>query len=185
MSRLRIFDATDPARPLFDSRDGHAIAGELEKIGVTFERWQASTPVAPGAAPGDVIQAYRADIDRLVAERGFKTVDVVSIAPDNPKKDELRGKFLDEHYHKEDEVRFFVAGSGLFTLHVDGRVYEIECVKDDLIAVPDGTRHWFDMGDAPSFVAIRFFTEPDGWVGHFTGTDIAQKFPRFDPKTVE
>ena len=118
---------------------------------------------------------------RLVAERGFKTVDVVSIAPDNPNRDEMRRKFLDEHFHKEDEVRFFVAGSGLFTLHVDGKVYEIECVKDDLIAVPDGTRHWFDMGEAPSFVAIRFFTEPDGWVGHFTGTDIAQKFPRYEP----
>ena len=66
-----------------------------------------------------------ADIDRLVAERGFQTVDVVSIAPDNPKREEMRTKFLDEHFHKEDEVRFFVDGSGLFTLHVDGRVYEI------------------------------------------------------------
>jgi 1,2-dihydroxy-3-keto-5-methylthiopentene dioxygenase len=181
MSRLRIFEATDPAQPLFDSRDGEAIAAELVKIGVTFERWQASAPVAPGAAPEDVIQAYRADIDRLVAQHGFKTVDVVSIAPDNPNRAEMRRKFLDEHFHKEDEVRFFVAGSGLFTLHVDGKVYEIECVKDDLIAVPDGTKHWFDMGDSPSFVAIRFFTEPDGWVGHFTGTDIAQKFPRYEP----
>ena len=181
MSRLRIFDENDPGQPLFASSDGPAIAAELEKIGVTFERWQANQPIAPGATPEQVMDAYRADIDRLVAERGFKTVDVVSIAPDNPNRGEMPRKFLDEHFHKEDEVRFFVAGSGLFTLHVDGRVYEIECVKDDLIAVPDGTRHWFDMGEEPSFVAIRFFTEPDGWVGHFTGTDIAQKFPRYAP----
>ena len=181
MSRLRIFDENDPGQPLFASSDGPAIAAELEKIGVTFERWQANQPVAPGATPEQVMDAYRADIDRLVAERGFKTVDVVSIAPDNPNRDEMRRKFLDEHFHKEDEVRFFVAGSGLFSLHVDGKVYEIECVKDDLIAVPDGTRHWFDMGEEPNFVAIRFFTEPDGWVGHFTGTDIAQKFPRYEP----
>lgn len=46
--------------------------------------------------------------------------------------------------------------------------------------MPDGTRHWFDMGPAPSFIAIRFFTEPDGWVGHFTGTDIAKRFPRYE-----
>ena len=183
MSRLRIFNETDPGQPLFASSDGPAIAAELEKIGVTFERWRANQPIAPGATPGQVMDAYRADIDRLVAERGFKTVDVVSIAPDNPNRAEMRRKFLDEHFHKEDEVRFFVAGSGLFTLHVDGKVYEIECVKDDLIAVPDGTRHWFDMGEAPNFIAIRFFTEPDGWVGHFTGTDIAQKFPRYEPET--
>ena len=74
-------------------------------------------------------------------------------------------------------------GSGLFTLHVDGKVYEIECVQDDLIAVPDGALHWFDMGPEPRFIAIRFFTEPDGWVGHFTGTTIAQEFPRYEGLT--
>jgi len=182
MSRLRIFADDAPDTPLLATTDAGDIARELEKIGVTFERWQATRPVEPGASPDKVMAAYRADIDRLVAERGFKSVDVVSIAPDHPKRAEMRAKFLDEHFHKEDEVRFFVAGSGLFTLHVDDRVYEIECVKDDLIAVPDGTTHWFDMGPEPSFVAIRFFTEPDGWVGHFTGTDIAQRFPRYgDP----
>lgn len=182
MSRLRIFNDSQPNQPLLSSHDGAVIATELEKIGVTFERWQASKPITPGASPEEVMDAYRADIDRLVAERGFKTVDVVSIAPDNPNRAEMRKKFLDEHFHKEDEVRFFVAGSGLFTLHVDDKVYEIECVKDDLIAVPDSTLHWFDMGESPSFVAIRFFTEPDGWVGHFTGNDIAQTFPRYEPQ---
>ncbi|NIJ70676.1 1,2-dihydroxy-3-keto-5-methylthiopentene dioxygenase [Xanthomonas sp. 60] len=181
MSRLRIYDDTRPDSPLLDTQDGTVIATELREIGVTFERWQATRPVAPGASQDEVFAAYRADIDRLVAERGFKSVDVASIAPDNPNRAELRRKFLDEHFHKEDEVRFFVAGSGLFTLHVGTKVYEIECVKDDLIAVPDGVTHWFDMGDEPSFVAIRFFTEADGWVGHFTGTDIAQKFPRYIP----
>ncbi len=180
MSRLRIFADDAPDTPEFSSSDGDAIARELDKIGVTFERWQAAQPIAPGASAEEVMAAYRTDIDRLVAERGFKSVDVVSIAPDNPKREEMRAKFLDEHFHKEDEVRFFVAGSGLFTLHVGDKVYEIECVKDDLIAVPDGTTHWFDMGPEPSFVAIRFFTEPDGWVGHFTGTDIARRFPRYE-----
>ena len=180
MSRLRIFADDAPDNPQFTSSDGDAIARELAKINVTFERWTASQPITPGASPDEVMAAYKADIDRLVAEHGFKTVDVVSIAPDNPAREEMRRKFLDEHFHKEDEVRFFVAGSGLFTLHVDDRVYEIECVKDDLIAVPDGTTHWFDMGPEPSFVAIRFFTEPDGWVGHFTGTDIATRFPRYE-----
>ena len=182
MSRLRIFDENHPGQALLDSTDGNAIAAELARIGVTFERWHATLPVEPGASAETVMEAYRADIDRLVAARGFKSVDVVSIAPDNPNRAEMRKKFLDEHFHKEDEVRFFVAGSGLFTLHVDAKVYEVECVKDDLIAVPDGTHHWFDMGESPSFVAIRFFTEPDGWVGHFTGTDIAQKFPRYEPQ---
>lgn len=181
MSRLRIFNDTDPSTPLFVTEDQAAMAARLKEIGVRFEQWQASAPVLPGASPEEVMAAYRADIDRLVAENGFKTVDVVSIAPDNPNKDAARAKFLDEHFHKEDEVRFFVAGSGLFSLHVGGKVYEIRCEQGDLVGVPDSTTHWFDMGPEPSFIAIRFFTEPDGWVGHFTGTDIARRFPRYEP----
>ena len=181
MTRLRIFNDTDPTRPLLATEDLVDISNKLARIGVRFERWEASQPVQPGDPPEAVMAAYRADIDRLVAEYGFRSVDVVSIAPDNPQKQAARAKFLDEHYHKEDEVRFFVAGSGLFSLHIDGAVYEVRCEAGDLIGVPDRTTHWFDMGPEPSFVAIRFFTEPDGWVGHFTGTDIAQRFPRFEP----
>ena len=181
MSRLRIFNDTDPATPVSSTEDLATIAQWLKPIGVRFEQWQAAAPVQPGATPDEVMAAYRDDIDRLVAENGFRSVDVVSIAPDNPNKDAMRAKFLDEHFHKEDEVRFFVAGSGLFTLHVGAKVYEIRCETGDLIGVPDGTTHWFDMGPEPSFIAIRFFTEPDGWVGHFTGTDIAGRFPRYEP----
>ena len=183
MSRLRIFDDAAPERALLATSDHAEMAAELAQIGVAFEQWEASQPIRPGDSAETIMAAYQADIDRLVDAKGFKSVDVVSIAPDNPQREAMRAKFLDEHYHKEDEVRFFVAGSGLFTLHVDGRVYEIECVQDDLIAVPDGALHWFDMGPEPRFVAIRFFTEPDGWVGHFTGTTIAQQFPRYDGLT--
>src|SRR3546814_10892055 len=76
MSRLRIFADNTPDTPEFSSSDGDAIARELDKIGVTFERWQAAQPIAPGASPGEVMEAYRADIDRLVAERGFKSVEI-------------------------------------------------------------------------------------------------------------
>ena len=179
MSRLRIFAENDPSTPLMTTSDHAEMARLLAPIGVGFEQWHASQPIAPGDPPEAIMAAYRDDIDRLVRERGFKSVDVVSIAPDNPQREEMRRKFLDEHFHNEDEVRFFVAGSGLFTLHVGDRVYEIRCEQGDLIAVPDRTTHWFDMGPEPSFVAIRFFTEPEGWVGHFTGTDIAQRFPRY------
>ncbi len=180
MSRLRIFSETDPARPMLTTSTHEFIAEQLGKIGVRFEQWQATADLEPGASHEAVLAAYKNHIDEIVQEKGFRTVDVVSIAPDHPDREAMRRKFLDEHFHKEDEVRFFVAGSGLFTLHVGNRVYEILCEQGDLIGVPDSTKHWFDMGPAPHFIAVRFFTEPDGWVGHFTGTDLAQKFPRFD-----
>jgi 1,2-dihydroxy-3-keto-5-methylthiopentene dioxygenase len=54
------------------------------------------------------------------------------------------------------------------------------CEQGDLISVPDGTTHWFDMGPRPHFTAIRLFTNPEGWVANFTGSDIASRFPRFE-----
>ena len=180
MSRLRIFDDTAPERILRETRDHAEIAAELDQLGVILEQWAAAQPVKAGDSPESIMDAYRSDIDRLVADNGFNSVDVVSIAPDNPQREAMRAKFLEEHTHKEGEVRFFVDGSGLFSLHVGDKVYEVLCEKGDLISVPDGTTHWFDMGEAPEFVAIRFFTNPDGWIGDFTGSDIAGRFPRYE-----
>lgn len=179
-SRLRVFNADDGNTVLRQTQDHAEIARELKDIGVVFEQWQASQPVAAGDTPEAIMTAYREDIDRLVHKYGFNSVDVVSIAPDNPQREEMRAKFLQEHTHKEGEVRFFVDGSGLFSLHVHDKVYEVLCTKGDLISVPDNTTHWFDMGPEPEFVAIRFFTNPDGWVGDFTGSDIAERFPRYE-----
>lgn len=180
MSRLRIFDDHVPDTVKRETRDGAEIAALLGARGVRFERWEASRPIAPGASQEEVIAAYRPDIDRLMAEEGYITCDVVSLDRDHPQKAEFRKKFLDEHTHGEDEVRFFVAGSGLFTLHLGNEVYEVLCEQGDLIRVPAGTRHWFDMGPNPHFVAIRLFNNPAGWVANFTGSDYAARFPRLE-----
>lgn len=181
MSRLRIYEEIHPAAPVGVYTEPGDIARELGAVGVRFEQWEASAPIAPGAKQEEVIAAYRTDIDRLMREEGYQSVDVISLTPDHPDRAALRRKFLSEHTHSEDEVRFFVAGSGQFTLHLGGKVYDVLCEAGDLIGVPDGTPHWFDMSEAPYFVAIRLFTNKDGWVANFTGTDIAERFPRMEP----
>jgi 1,2-dihydroxy-3-keto-5-methylthiopentene dioxygenase len=181
MSRLRIFEAEHPQTPPSVYEEYPAIAHELGKVGVRFEQWEASQPVAPGASQDEVIAAYRNDIDRLMRDEGYQSVDVISLKPDHPDRAALRQKFLSEHTHSEDEVRFFVAGAGQFTLHIGDKIYDVLCEQGDLIGVPDGTRHWFDMSEAPYFVAIRLFTNKDGWVANFTGSEIAEHFPRMKP----
>jgi len=37
------------------------------------------------------------------------------------------------------------------------------------------------MGAKPSFTALRLFTNPEGWVGDFTGDAISDRFPRYEP----
>jgi 1,2-dihydroxy-3-keto-5-methylthiopentene dioxygenase len=180
MSRLRIYEETNDA-PIGVYADHAQISRELAAVGVRFEQWAASKPIVPGASQDEVVAAYRSDIDRLMEQEGYRSVDVISLAPDHPDRATLRQKFLNEHTHSEDEVRFFVAGAGQFTLHIGGKVYEVLCEQGDLIGVPDNTPHWFDMSESPYFVAIRLFTNTDGWVARFTGEDIAERFPRMPP----
>jgi 1,2-dihydroxy-3-keto-5-methylthiopentene dioxygenase len=176
MSELKVYPDHDSGHPSVYTEHA-AIQRELGAVGIRFERWEANRPLSPDATEADILGAYRDSVDRLMGEKGFRSVDVIKMVPDHPKKGELRNKFLSEHTHSEDEVRFFVDGQGLFNIHRQGKVYAVRCEKGDLIGVPDGTPHWFDMGPNPRFIAIRLFTSTEGWVAHFTGNDIATRFP--------
>jgi len=176
MSHLQIFADSDAETPLLDTADAETIAQELAAIGVRFERW----PTRPVASADDVLTAYAPEIEKLVAADGYRSIDVMSVSPDHPDRATIRTKFLSEHTHAEDEIRFFVDGEGLFTLHEGDRVFNMLCTQGDLISVPAGMRHWFDMGAAPHFTVIRLFLNPDGWIAKFTGDDIADRFPRLE-----
>jgi len=180
MSQLTVYPQDNPSTVLLQSSDFEVIRRELDEAGIRLERWQADRELADDADSDTIIAAYRAEIDRLVSERGYRTWDVVSMHPGHPDKEAFRLKFLDEHTHSEDEVRFFVRGQGLFVLHVGDKVYSMLCAKNDLISVPADTRHWFDMGPNPEFTAIRLFNNPQGWVAKFTGDPIASRFPMLD-----
>jgi 1,2-dihydroxy-3-keto-5-methylthiopentene dioxygenase len=180
MSRLTVYPDTGPLVAQLDTRDAREIASALRPIGVRFERWHASGQLSQTDDDKSVMALYQADIERLKREGAYQSVDVVRCLPDNPNRNELRAKFLNEHTHDEDEVRFFVEGAAVFYLRVDGRIYMTLCERNDLISVPAGTRHWFDMGPAPRFTAIRLFTTPRGWVANFTGDAVAARFPEFD-----
>ena len=177
MSQLTIYADTSPDDAVLSTDDADTIADELGKIGIRFERWETKHDLADDTDNDAITAAYQAEIDQIVEERGYLTYDFVSMNPEHPDKIAFRQKFLSEHTHSEDEVRFFVRGHGLFVIHSDDKVYSMLCQQDDLISVPANTRHWFDMGPNPRFTAIRLFNNPEGWVANFTGDDIANRFP--------
>ncbi len=179
MGKLSVYQENSPENLLFYSEQTDQIATELAKVGVRFETWQPKFQLPKDADAQAVMEAYSEDIERLIASEGYQSVDVIRMFPDNEKKVELREKFLNEHTHSEDEVRFFVEGAGMFYLHVEGKVYMALCEAGDFISVPANTKHWFDMGPSPYFTAIRLFISPDGWVANFTGQKISEWFPKY------
>lgn len=180
MSELKVFHERQPGEPELTSRQYDEICAVLGRAGVRFERWEANHPVRAGDDPERILTAYADDIRRLMDAEGYVTADVINLTPDHPDKLALRQKFLSEHTHSEDEVRFFVEGQGLFSLHLGEQVYEVLCTRGDLIGVPAGTPHWFDMGPNPELVAIRLFNNPEGWVANYTGSEIAGRFSRLE-----
>ena len=179
MSLLAIYANARPGRPQL-IRDQAAIADRLDAIGVRFERWKATAPLAADANQEAILEAYRSSVDRLMKFYGFQSADVISVNPDFKDKVALRQKFLSEHTHSDFEVRFFVDGRGLFFLHPDENVYAVLCEKGDLLSVPAGVKHWFDTGAEPHLKVIRLFTTPEGWVAQYTGDPIADGLPKME-----
>lgn len=179
MSLLVVYPHADPHQPEVIG-DFAALAARLDAIGVRFERWSATSPLAETADQNAVLTAYQAPVEQLKTQYGFQATDVISVGPDHPDRAALRQKFLSEHTHSDFEVRFFVGGRGLFFLHPDESVYAVLCEQGDLISVPAQVKHWFDMGAAPQLKCIRLFTTPEGWVAEYTGSDIAERFPRLE-----
>ena len=178
MSRLTIWSDARSDVTERTTEDPQEIAAWLADLGVMFERWPVRA--LPNAADqAEVLDAYAAEVSALQHAGGYAAADVVRLPKGTQNTDAMRAKFLDEHTHAEDEVRFFVEGCGAFYLRGRGKVHQVICAAGDLLRVPARTRHWFDMGPAPHFTAIRLFTDPAGWEAAFTGDPIARRFPLF------
>jgi 1,2-dihydroxy-3-keto-5-methylthiopentene dioxygenase len=149
----------------------------LAGIDIEYERWSAARPVAADAAAEEILSAYRDDIEKLKARGGYVTADVIDVRPATPGLDAMLAKFSREHWHDEDEVRYIIAGSGVFHIHPrEGPVTAIEVEAGDLIRVPRGTWHWFDLCTDRRIRAIRLFQDPAGWAPNYTESGVERGF---------
>ena len=150
----------------------------LSGFGIWYRRFEASQALSDAADDSQVLSAYAEPIEKLMAEGGYQTVDVVNITPELPGLEEMLARFDKEHTHDEDEVRFIVSGRGLFHVHPEGGpVFCIEVEAGDMINVPRNTRHWFHVCSARRCRAVRLFQDQSGWTPHYTGSGIDGRYP--------
>jgi 1,2-dihydroxy-3-keto-5-methylthiopentene dioxygenase len=149
------------------------IARYLDGIGIDYERWNNIGELGPDASDEEILDFYSAEIESLKAKGGYVTADLINVTPDTPGLDEMLAKFNREHWHDEDEVRFIVKGRGIFHIAPkDGDVVSIEMEAGDLIRVPKGTRHWFNLCGDRTVRAIRLFQDVSGWTPHYTDSGV-------------
>jgi len=154
-----------------------AISTFLAPFGIWYRRFAGAERLPAEATDGEILAAYEAPIAELKAEGGYVTADVINVKPDVPGLEAMLNKFNKEHWHDEDEVRFIVHGRGLFHIHPqEGPVFSLEVVKGDMIRVPRGTHHWFDLCSDRTIRAIRLFQDTSGWTPHYTETGEETKF---------
>lgn len=172
---MAILNIPEQQRSLTDS---HEIKEFLAQAGVHFDQWQASKQLGQTADQDEVLEAYAETLMPYMKSNGYEVADVINIHPEIENYPAIRAKFLAEHTHSEDEVRFFVEGEGLFWFNIDGQpVFNVLCQRGDLISVPKNTRHWFDAGESqPNVKAIRIFIDPAGWIPHYTESGIEKQY---------
>lgn len=149
----------------------------LSSLGIDYDQWMLPHSVTAGAPPEAILEAYTAEIEQLKARGGYVTADVIDVNAATPGLEEMLAKFSREHWHDEDEVRFIVAGHGVFHIHVANQpVVAIEVEAGDLIRVPRGTRHWFDLCADRRIRAIRLFQDKSGWTPYYTDSGVDRSF---------
>lgn len=171
MALLKIYAHS---RTLNDERE---IRDYLHGLGIDYERWPSSERVAPNESEEKILEAYANEIEKLKAIGGYVTADVIDVSPDTPGLEEMLARFDREHWHDEDEVRFIISGNGLF--HVRGRggeVVGIEVNAGDLIRVPRGTLHWFNLCADRRIRAIRLFQDKSGWTPRYTDSQVDRNY---------
>jgi 1,2-dihydroxy-3-keto-5-methylthiopentene dioxygenase len=153
------------------------LAAALAAHGIDYERWTPAHPIADNAPSEEILNAYACEIEELKQRGGYVTADVIDINPTTPGLDEMLAKFNREHWHDEDEVRFIIAGRGLFHIHAaSGAVLAIEVEAGDLIRVPRGTLHWFNLCSDHRIRTIRLFQDTAGWTPHYTESRVDENF---------
>lgn len=144
--------------------------------GIEYERWTPSRELPGDATADEVLEAYAEQVAALKARGGYVTADVIDVKSDTPNLDAMLARFNKEHWHDEDEVRFIIEGRGLFHINAGASVFVLEVGRGDLIRVPRGTYHWFDLCAERRIRAIRLFQDPAGWTPHYTDSGIDRGF---------
>ena len=112
--------------------------------------------------------AFQPSLDTLKAERGYVEQDEVELHPQMENLDQICAKFIDEHLHTDDEVRYVLEGEGIFDIRsVHDQWMRVVVEQGDLLVVPANLHHRFLLTERKHIRCVRLFKDSSGWVPHY------------------
>ena len=158
------------------------IARELAPLYVQLKRWpvgdnpDVQNLLAKDALSDEekaqVLDALDSYFEELKQTAGYQSRDLIVLHLEVPNLNALLEKFDPCHYHTDPEVRYIIAGDGVFGfVRPDGTQVELTVQAEDYINVPANTEHWFYLTPSQRIKAVRYFTTTEGWVPEYTNTE--------------
>lgn len=174
---------------LLRREDGRAISdvdkirAELSPLGIELAEWPfermpkisalLAVNVLGDEEKDELLRAFDNRFEEQKKCYGYQARDLVVLHTNTPKLDELLKIFNKCHTHADDEVRYIVDGSGIFGFVMpDGEQVLLTVQAGEYIRVPAKTEHWFVLDQRRCIKAIRYFTNKEGWVANYTGTNL-------------
>jgi 1,2-dihydroxy-3-keto-5-methylthiopentene dioxygenase len=172
---MAVLTIVDENRTLSNVED---IQQHLAPVGIEYDRWELLPEIDKDSSTEVILEAYAEQIERLKEQGSYTKADVVNVNSSTPGLDAMLAKFSTEHWHEEEEVRFIIYGRGVYHVHLPGgrSVAKLEVEAGDMIRVPRGTLHWFNLCAEREIKAIRFFQDPAGWTPYYTYSGLEKHY---------
>ena len=99
-------------------KDPAEIKKFMNSHGIIFEQWEASMPLKDSDSQETILKAYEHELKPYMEKNNYLSADVINVHPKTENLMAIREKFMKEHRHSDDEIRFFVDGEGIFWFHL-------------------------------------------------------------------
>ncbi|GIZ13310.1 acireductone dioxygenase [Pseudomonas sp. NCCP-436] len=176
MSSLSVYSHTVSELPHKVLNHAEDITSTLAAAGIGYQRLELPATLHPGCAQEAFDAACGPWLQALMAREGYVRQELFNLQRRDPQRLELRARYLDEQLQEAASAWLFVGGFAQLGLHVGEQVFLLLGERGDLLSLPAGTRHWFDLGEEPHALVLRLSAGEQAPTP--SGDDIAGRFPR-------